>query len=150
LPNRPNYNAEVPHSDDLTYRCAARIRAFVVDDTSELSLGHVIREARVHARLSLRELAKRVSKTPSYLSDIENDRRVPSEEVLRRIGQVLGLQFDDMMARAGRLGEQTLRYLRQHPLAGVLFRHLAKLNASEADLRDLLKRIEDLSKSGRE
>jgi len=123
--------------------------ACVADNATELSLGHVIREARGHAGLSLRELSKRVSKTPSYLSDIENDRRVPSEEVLRQLGSVLHLQFDDMMARAGRLGETTLRYLRHHPSAGVLLRRLADLSVSEADLEELLEQVQKLAKRGR-
>jgi transcriptional regulator with XRE-family HTH domain len=120
-----------------------------VDNAIELSLGQVVREARGRAGLSLRELSKRISKTPSYLSDIENDRRVPSEEVLRGLGSVLHLQFDDMMARAGRLGEDTLRYLRRHPSAGVLLRRLADLNANEADLGVLLEQVHKLGKRGR-
>jgi transcriptional regulator with XRE-family HTH domain len=120
----------------------------VPDSANDLSLGQVIREARGHAGLSLRELSKRVSKTPSYLSDIENDRRVPSEEVLRDLGRVLHLQFDDMMARAGRLGENTLRYLRRHPSAGILLRRLADLNADEADLGMVLEQIQKLVKRG--
>ncbi len=48
-----------------------------------------IRTARLAADFSLRDLTKRVSVTPSYLSDIENDRRVPSQEVLSAIAAVL-------------------------------------------------------------
>lgn len=40
------------------------------------TLGGRVRRARVEAGFGLRELARRLGKTPSYLSDIENDRRV--------------------------------------------------------------------------
>lgn len=109
------------------------------------TLGDVIREART-PKGSLREYAKKLDITPSYLSDIENDRRVPAEDVLRRIAELLELDFDDLMARAGRFGEDADRYMRKHPTAGVLFRQLSDSNLAEDDLAKLLKKAEELAK----
>jgi transcriptional regulator with XRE-family HTH domain len=103
------------------------------------SLGDVLRKARVARNLSLREFAKRVGITPSYLSDIENDRRVPAEEVLRALSKELDLDFDDLMARSGRLGRQAVRYMSRMPAAGVLFRQLSEENAPE----DLLEKLSE-------
>lgn len=108
-------------------------------------MGEVIREARV-ARGSLRESAKKLDITPSYMSDIENDRRVPAEEVLRNIAQLLGLDFDDLMARAGRFGDEAERYLRRHPTAGILFRQISEANLADDDLVKLLKKAEELGR----
>jgi transcriptional regulator with XRE-family HTH domain len=83
------------------------------------SLGDLIREART-PKGSLRDFAKKLDITPSYLSDIENDRRIPAEEVLRRIAELLELDFDELMAKAGRFGEDAERYMRKHPTVGVL------------------------------
>jgi transcriptional regulator with XRE-family HTH domain len=113
------------------------------------TLGDVIREARI-PKGSLREYAKKLDITPSYLSDIENDRRVPAEDVLRKIADLLGLDFDELMARAGRLGEETDRYMRRHPTAGVLFRQLSESNTPEDDLAKLLKRAAELAKKREE
>src|SRR5437868_625568 len=94
-------------------------------NTTGRSLGEVLRDARAGADLSLRELAKKLSITASYISDIENDRRVPSEEVLQQLAATLKLEFDNLMALAGRVGDDAERYLRNHPTAGVLFRKIS-------------------------
>lgn len=109
------------------------------------SLGEVIREARVRADLGLRELARRIDLTPSYISDIENDRRVPSEDVLRVLAAILNLDLDDLMAMAGRVGDRAERYLKQHPTAGVLFRRISDKGLKEDTLKQLLTVVEELS-----
>ena len=113
-------------------------------DESNNSLGEVIRDTRVKKDLSLRDLAKLVSIAPSYLSDIENDRRVPAEEIIRNIAQSLGLDAGDLMARGGRLGDEAERYLRKHPAAGILFRKISTRRLNEDDLRKLLREAEQL------
>jgi transcriptional regulator with XRE-family HTH domain len=111
----------------------------------EKSLGEVIRGARV-AKGSLREFAKQLEITPSYMSDIENDRRIPAEDVLKKMAQLLGLDFDDLMARAGRFGDDAERYMRRHPTAGVLFRQISEANLADDDLVKLLKKAEELGR----
>src|SRR5262249_41275715 len=108
------------------------------------TLGDVIREARVRAKRGLRELARELDITPSYLSDIENDRRVPAEDVLRRIAVLLKLDFDELMALAGRFGERAERYLKRHPEAGKLFRKISEKNLEESDLRKLSDKADEL------
>lgn len=108
------------------------------------TLGDRMRAARVAAGWSLRDLAKRVDKTPSYLSDIENDRRVPSEDTLRDLSQILNLDFDELMAAAGRFGEDADRYLRRQPAAGVLLRRLSQQNLDRDAIEQLLRQAERL------
>lgn len=110
------------------------------------TLGEVIRKTRVAAGRSLRELAKALGITPSYQSDIENDRRVPSEEVLKRIAELLSLDYEELMALAGRFGEEAERYLRRHPTAGALFRKLSETNAPEDVLRKMLREAEEFER----
>ena len=105
------------------------------------TLGEMIREARVRKEMSLRAFAAKLGKTPSYFSDIENDKRVPAEDVLRQMAQTLDLDFDALMARAGRMGDQAQRYLRQQPAAGRLFRRISEANLDEEGLRRLLKQV---------
>lgn len=111
-------------------------------NTDGRTLGEVLRDARVAADLTLRALAKKLSITPSYISDIENDRRVPSEDVLQKLAAELKLKFDELMARAGRVGDQAERYMKQHPSAGVLFRRISDKRLPEEDLRKLLTQVE--------
>lgn len=112
---------------------------------SNQTLGDVIRDARVREDLSLRELARKLEGTPSYLSDIENNRRVPAEELLRKIAGELRLDFDDLMSRAGRVGDVALRYMMRTPAAGVLFRKLAEHNASPDMVEALIQETEVLA-----
>lgn len=113
------------------------------------TLGDTVRDARVEKKkLGLREAAKSLDIAPSYLSDIETDRRAPSDDVLRRLADVLDLDFDDLMARSGRVGERAERLLKREPAAGVLFRRLAETGATGDDLERLLKQYE-ANKKGR-
>ena len=106
------------------------------------TLGTIIRDARVRTGRSLREFAKQLSITPSYQSDIENDRRVPAEEVLKRTADLLCLKFEELMALGGRLGDDVERYLRRQPAAGTLFRKLTETNTPETMLREMIEALE--------
>jgi transcriptional regulator with XRE-family HTH domain len=109
------------------------------------TLGEVVHNARIKLGLKLREVTTKLDITPSYLSDIENDRRVPSEDVLGRLAAFLSLDVDDLMAMAGRVGDQAERYLKHHPTAGVLFRRISDKGLQEDQLQDLLRKVDKLS-----
>jgi transcriptional regulator with XRE-family HTH domain len=122
----------------VSVRCSANM--------ARETLGGRVRRARVEAGLGLRELARRLGKTPSYLSDIENDRRVPSEEVLRALSRELPVEFDELMGLAGRFGEDAERYLKRSPAAAKLFRRISASRLGEQDLAELLQKAEQLSR----
>ena len=109
-----------------------------------VSVGDTINRARVDKRLGLRALARQLEIAPSYLSDIENDRRVPSEALLLKMSRLLELDFDMLMQQAGRLGEHTEQYLRQHHVAGQLFRRIAKSQLDPEVLKKFLADIDDM------
>jgi transcriptional regulator with XRE-family HTH domain len=113
---------------------------------STQTLGEIIREARLATGQSLREVSKLLEITPSYMSDIENDRRIPAEEVLRNIVKLLNLDVDHLMALAGRFGDDADRYMKKQPIAGVLFRRISESNLQESELRELLRKAEELGK----
>ena len=110
------------------------------------TLGDRIREARASKGKSLRQAAKDLGVTPSYLSDIENDRRVPAEAVLSKIAGLLGLDLNELMSLAGRFGEKAKKYVRERPTAVKLFRRIAEKNLDEKTLRRLLEEIEKTDK----
>lgn len=112
---------------------------------SNRTLGDILRDARVELDLSLRDLAKKLDVAPSYLSDIENNRRVPAEEVLGNMARTLKLDFDELMARAGRFGDDAVRYMQRTPAAGVLFRKLAQSDLSGDLVEKLIKQSEVLA-----
>ncbi len=115
-------------------------------NTTGGTLGEILRDARVGLDQSLRELAKKLGLAPSYLSDIENDRRVPSEDVLRKLAAELKIEFDDLMAMAGRMGDQAERYMKRHPTAGLLFRRISDKRLRDEDLETLLRTVDEMGK----
>jgi transcriptional regulator with XRE-family HTH domain len=112
------------------------------------TLGTQIRDARIDAEQTLRGLARDLGLSPSYLNDIEFDRRVPSDEVLRQIAARLGLDLDALLATAGRLGIATKdaeQYIRETPSAGVLFRRVTHDRLTEGQLKRLLEQVDQMT-----
>lgn len=112
------------------------------------TLGKRIRDARVELKQTLRGLARELGLSPSYLNDIEFDRRIPSQEVLVKIAAELGLKLDDLLAAAGRVGitKDDEQYIRETPSAGVLFRRVASDRLTENQLKSLLKQVDRITK----
>ncbi len=110
------------------------------------TLGDLVRQARVAKELSLRALASQVDCAPSYLNDIEYNRRIPSEDVLRRIAVELNLDVDLLLAMAGRVGAGAEEFMKSNPTAGVLFRRVSEAGLKESDLKTLLASAEQMAR----
>ena len=65
------------------------------------SLGDYLKEQRVAARLSLRQLADQAGVSNPYLSQIERGLRRPSAEVLQQIAKALRISAEQLYIRAG-------------------------------------------------
>ena len=65
------------------------------------SLGDYLREQRLAARLSLRQLAEQAGVSNPYLSQIERGLRKPSADVLQQIAKALRISAEQLYLRAG-------------------------------------------------
>ena len=65
------------------------------------NLGEYLREQRVSAQLSLRQLAEQTGVSNPYLSQIERGLRRPSAEVLQQIAKALRVSAETLYVRAG-------------------------------------------------
>jgi transcriptional regulator with XRE-family HTH domain len=65
------------------------------------SLGDYLKEHRVAAQLSLRQLADQVGVSNPYLSQIERGLRKPSAEVLQQLARALRVSAEQLYVRAG-------------------------------------------------
>jgi transcriptional regulator with XRE-family HTH domain len=65
------------------------------------SLGEYLKEQRVAARLSLRQLADQAGVSNPYLSQIERGLRKPSADVLQQIARALRISAEQLYIRAG-------------------------------------------------
>jgi transcriptional regulator with XRE-family HTH domain len=105
------------------------------------TIGAYVRSERLKRRISLRQLAKRIGISPTYLSHIEIDHvPPPAPDKLERIATELDLDFDDLLRRAGRWGERAAEVLGSRSELRDLF-HLAFAMDSR-DVRDLVEEIE--------
>jgi transcriptional regulator with XRE-family HTH domain len=110
------------------------------------SLGEYLREQRVSARLTLRQLAELAGVSNPYLSQIERGLRRPSAEVLQQLAKALRISAEQLYLRAGIvspddgiggsvelavLGDQSLTERQKQTLLDVYASFLA-LNAGQA------------------
>ena len=67
-------------------------------------LGQLIRATRAKQEIGLREFARRIDKSPAFVTQLECDEDVPSvaEETLRRIAVELGLEHGKLFVLAHR------------------------------------------------
>ena len=65
------------------------------------SLGEYLREQRVNAQLSLRQLAEQTGVSNPYLSQIERGLRRPSAEVLQQLAKALRISAEQLYVQAG-------------------------------------------------
>ena len=70
------------------------------------SLGDYLKEQRINARLSLRQLAEQAGVSNPYLSQIERGLRKPSAEVLAQIAKALRISAESLYVRAGLLSPE--------------------------------------------
>jgi transcriptional regulator with XRE-family HTH domain len=117
--------------------------------TSE-SLGQTIRQLRLAADYKLREFATLVGLSAAYLSDIEHDRRNPTEDVLRNIAAVLAkrveVTYETLRSLSARLETDLQRMVQQNPEVGQLLREVKQTGrpAREVirELQEHLRRLE--------
>ena len=72
-------------------------------------LGNYLRELRTRKRLSLREVEKISDASGSYLSQVKQDKRQPSADLLRKIAPAYGASVRDLLAKAGYLDEPEVK-----------------------------------------
>lgn len=65
------------------------------------TLGDYLREQRVNAQLSLRQLAEQAGVSNPYLSQIERGLRRPSAEVLQQLAKALRISAEQLYVQAG-------------------------------------------------
>ena len=114
-------------------------------------LGGRIRELRDRHDISLREFARKLGDiSPAHISDIENGRRNPSEDLLHKMAQVLGVAFEELQRLDNRLPvEELRRAMRQDPALGFALRKAVEMNVSSeqilkwADEKDAGKKEDD-------
>ncbi len=75
------------------------------------------RKREEQGEYGLREMAKKIGISPTYLSKCERDEfPPPSEDRVREIAKILGCDVDDLLARAGRVSSDISDIIKRHPV----------------------------------
>jgi transcriptional regulator with XRE-family HTH domain len=110
--------------------------------------GAYIRDQRVAKGMSLRELAKAAAVSPTFMSKVETENWKPKEEKLRKIAQVLAIDGDDLVARAGRVPSDLAEIIKEHgarPELEALLRTTKRFSSDQMDA--LVQQAERVAKS---
>src|SRR6202051_4645958 len=78
--------------------------------------GQFVRREREAKGIGLREMAKMIGVSPTYLSKIERDEfPPPAEDKVKAIAKIISCDADDLLARAGRLSSDLSDIIKQRP-----------------------------------
>jgi transcriptional regulator with XRE-family HTH domain len=80
------------------------------------NFGALVRQEREAKEIGLREMAKKIGISPTYLSKIERgDFDPPAEDKVRKIAEIIGRDPDELLALAGRVASDLTDIIRQRP-----------------------------------
>ena len=79
--------------------------------------GEFIRRKREEKDIGLREMAKMIGVSPTYMSKVERDEfSPPAEDKVRAIAKVIECDADDLLARAGRVSTDITDIIKRRPV----------------------------------
>ena len=82
----------------------------------EKLFGATVRQRREEHQLGLREMAKMISISPTYLSKIErDDYPPPAEDKVRAIAELLDFDSDELLGLAGKVATDLTEIIKKRP-----------------------------------
>ena len=81
-----------------------------------IKFGAFVRQERVAKELGLREMAKMIGVSPTYLSQVERDEfSPPAEDKVRKIAEIIKIDVDELLALAGKVSSDLSEIIRERP-----------------------------------
>jgi transcriptional regulator with XRE-family HTH domain len=104
--------------------------------------GALVRREREAREIGLREMARMIGVSPTYLSKVERDEfPPPAEDKVRKIAAIIGHDADELLALAGRVASDLTEIIRQRPREMADFLRAAKGLTAE-DMARLARQAE--------
>ena len=89
--------------------------------------GALVRQEREAREIGLREMAKMIGVSPTYLSKVERDEfPPPAEDKVRKIAKIIDCDADDLLARAGRVSSDISDIIKRQPVELAAFLRTTK------------------------
>lgn len=118
----------------------------MADEHTKKTLGSELARLRTKASYTVRGFAKILEISPSYLSDIERDRRRPKKDLLRRMVTALehvGANFEELDGLNPRVELDLLRWADETPEVRQMLR---TVKDSSRDPREILRELERIAR----
>jgi len=80
-----------------------------------MTFGLLVRKLRYTQGIGIKKLASQLDVDYTYLSRIENDKVIPSEQVIDRIARYFRYNKDELMLSADKIPDDIRRILRENP-----------------------------------
>ena len=79
--------------------------------------GAFVRREREAKEIGLREMAKMIGVSPTYLSKVERDEfPPPAEDKVKAIAKIIDCDADELLARAGRVSSDLSDIIKRQPI----------------------------------
>jgi transcriptional regulator with XRE-family HTH domain len=97
------------------------------------SFGALVRRERMAREIGLRQMAKQIGLSPTYLSKVERDDfSPPAEDKVRAIATIIEQDVDELLALAGRVSSDLSDIIRKQPReTAALLRTVEGLSAKQ-------------------
>lgn len=86
-----------------------------MENTDKETFGTILKKIRKSKGIGIKKLSSRLNISHGYISKIENNKSLPSEEFIRKISEIFDYDMEELMIRAGRIPEDILSILRENP-----------------------------------
>ena len=102
-------------------------------DVRKDSFGALVRREREAKEIGLREMAKMIGVSPTYLSKVERDEfSPPAEDKVKAIAKIIERDPDELLALAGRVSSDISEIIKRHPVElAALLRTTKSLTAKD-------------------
>jgi len=110
------------------------------------SFGAFVRELRIKKEIGQRQLAKKIGVAPSYLNDIEkNKRAAPNNELIKKLSKILAADLTTLFDLAG-VSKKTIapdieEYIKNNPDIVSLIRTAKESKIRSEEIKDLEKKM---------
>jgi transcriptional regulator with XRE-family HTH domain len=104
--------------------------------------GAFIRREREAREIGLREMAKMIGVSPTYLSKVERDEfPPPAEDRVKAIAKIIQHDVDDLLALAGRVASDLSDIIKQQPKEMASFLRAMKGRSAD-EMAELSRRLQ--------